>query len=212
MKKRILLISSGWVHPTWISRHVLLGLLKGEGMFEIERVGSMEELAGREKIQKDAAILYFHRRKISDAAMDAFESFVTLGGGVLAIHSATASFKKSDRYFDILGGRFIGHGPVEPLEIVPSLDQDEIFPGIQPFLVKDELYRHETRSDIRVHFTAECQGESVPVVWTRKAGKGRVCYACPGHRSLAMRSESYRKILLQGVHWICDNNDARGTS
>ena len=40
----------------------------------------------------------------------AFDGFVRAGGGVLAIHSATASFKGSPAYFEVLGGRFVGQG------------------------------------------------------------------------------------------------------
>jgi len=163
----------------------------------------MDDLLSVNLSQFTGLILYFHSQVISTTALDTFESFVSGGGGVLAIHSATASFKKIDRYFDILGGKFVGHGPVQRLEITPCSQDNEIFQDKDPFIVKDELYVHELCSDICVHFCSELDGRKVPVVWTHQYEKGRVCYACPGHRCPALRVLPYRNILLQGLHWAC---------
>lgn len=65
-----------------------------------------------------ALVLYFHHKTLSPAALTRLEAYARQGGGILALHSATASFKDCLPYFDILGGRFIGHGKVEPFEMV----------------------------------------------------------------------------------------------
>jgi type 1 glutamine amidotransferase len=56
-----------------------------------------------------ALVIYIHHKRISQSALTSWIVFVSDGGGILAIHSATASFKKQT-FFEILGGRFIGHG------------------------------------------------------------------------------------------------------
>jgi type 1 glutamine amidotransferase len=125
------------------------------------------------------------------------------GGGVLAVHSATASYKPTRGYFEVLGGRFTGHGPVEEFEIRPARDDDPIFSGIPAFIVRDELYLHELWPDIDAHFYADHQGKPVPMVWTRTLESGRVCYVCPGHRSASMQHPAVREILRRGLQWTC---------
>ena len=136
--------------------------------------------------------------------LEAFGAFVKNGGGVLAVHSATASYKPTRGYFEILGGRFVGHGPVQPFEIRPARNDDPIFKGIGTFTVEDELYLHELQPDIDARFYAYHGGKPTPVVWTRTVGGGRVCYVCPGHRSASMRNPAVREILKRGMRWVSE--------
>jgi type 1 glutamine amidotransferase len=119
------------------------------------------------------------------------------------VHSATASYKSTRGYFDVLGGRFIGHGPVEAIKVRPAAPTSRIFAEVPAFTVHDELYLHELWPDIEVHFTARHGDNDVPVVWTRTVAAGRVCYSCPGHRSASLKDESVRSILRLGLQWLC---------
>ncbi len=123
------------------------------------------------------------------------------GGGILAIHSATASFKEANRFFEILGGRFVGHGAVEKIEV--KRVKDEIF-DVGDFVIKDELYIHELQPGIDVHFTAKHEGKDIPVVWTYRYGKGKVCYAVPGHTTTSMKHPSVQGILRRGLKWVTE--------
>lgn len=161
-------------------------------------VNSLEKLpADVDKFS--ALVLHYHHKTISPAALARLDGFVKSGGGILAIHAATASFKETLAYFDILGGRFIGHGKVEPFEV--SSKNSKIFSGISNFTVKDELYIHELNDKIQVHFTAKHEGKDVPVVWTFQYGKGKVCYAVPGHTSATMSNPTYQVVLRRGLEW-----------
>jgi type 1 glutamine amidotransferase len=115
------------------------------------------------------------------------------------IHSATASFKETKHYFEILGGRFIGHGKVEKFKVEKL--ESEIFDGIGDFVVRDELYIHELKSGITVHFTAKHEGKDVPVVWTVRYSKGKVCYAVLGHTTASMKHPAVQEILRRGLAW-----------
>ncbi len=135
--------------------------------------------------------------------MARLDEYVKNGGGILGIHSATASFKLNPaNYFDILGGRFIGHGKVEAFEV--KNQNSEVFRGIPNFEVRDELYLHELNNKIEVHFTTRHEGEDVPVVWTHLHGKGKVCYCGPGHTSGSMKNKNYQRILQRGLEWVTE--------
>jgi type 1 glutamine amidotransferase len=151
-------------------------------------------------------VLYYHRKEITQTALDALESYTLEGGGILAIHSATASFKSTPRYHQILGGCFASHGPVERYDIrfLPGIDTP--FSNIPEFSVKDELYLHELETDIKVHAYTFYQRKMVPIMWTRQHGNGRVCYASPGHRSETMRAPEYINLLSRALHWVCEGN------
>jgi type 1 glutamine amidotransferase len=204
----VLLVSAGVVHPPLTGWVWLWRFLARLDEFRVRRVRSLEALPRMDLRRCRGLVLYYHHASISEAALGALDSFVSGGGGALAIHSATASFKETTRYFEILGGCFTGHGPVAPFDVEPASPTEEIFGGIPAFAVRDELYLHELVSDIDVHFLAEHEGEPVPVVWTRRHGKGRVCYACPGHRAQSLQVPAMQEILRRGLTWVCRKEEA----
>jgi len=165
-------------------------------------IPSIEDLPRLDLADVSAIVLYFHRKTISEQALKALDFFVTQGGGVLAVHSASASFKQNPGYFKILGGRFTGHGRVTPFEVRPVLSPNEPFAGIGSFNIRDEIYLHEVQPDISVHFETSYQGTSVPVVWTYRYGAGRICYAMPGHGVGGIKNPIYQEILARGLGWV----------
>jgi type 1 glutamine amidotransferase len=176
----------------------------------LQRVGSLEALSGSSLASTQAVVLYIHRETISPVALEGLESFVGQGGGLLAVHSASASFMQEPRYAEILGGRFREHGPVEPFEVQPAIPQDPVFAGIPPFAVDDELYRHDYDPDNRIHFFTPVDGGQEPVVWTRhyppagtgRSAGGRVCYCALGHTTSSMRNPYVQRILQEGLAWV----------
>ena len=199
--KNILLVTDGFFHPPFLARKVLHKTLAELDDFEFQHIHSMEKLPDNLK-DFSALAIYLHHKKISEQALAQLDEFVSNGGGILGVHSATAAFQEQLHYFEILGGRFIGHGPVAPFKVNP-LPESEIFSGIPAFTVKDELYIHELQPGITPHFTATHEGQEVPMVWTYHYGQGRVCYAVPGHRTETMQDETYQKILQRGLAWVC---------
>jgi type 1 glutamine amidotransferase len=200
VSQNILLVTSGFFHPPYSGRLALgqaLGQMDG---FVFKHVRSLEALPA--DLESYAAmVLYFHGKRISEAALSRLDGFVSGGGGVLALHSATASFKDSPRYAEILGGRFTGHGPVENFEVRGR--RYDIFRGIEPFTVRDELYLHEMQPGVDVHFTAGQGGHDTPVVWTHRYKNGRVCYVEPGHTAASLKHPSVQEILRLGLKWAC---------
>jgi type 1 glutamine amidotransferase len=199
---KVLLVIDGFIHPPLFGRLAVQRALKQLDGYAFSHVRSLEQLPARLD-QLDAFVLYFHHKRLSDWALAALEEFVSNGGGLLGIHSATASFKQTHHYFEILGGRFTGHGAVEPIEVQPAGSLDEPFRDLPGFTVKDELYLHEIQPGVKIHFEAPHGGALVPVVWTHRYGTGKVCYAVPGHRAATMRNPHYQEILKRGLAWVC---------
>jgi type 1 glutamine amidotransferase len=176
MPKNILMVSDGRIHPPLMGRFWLRYALAGMKDYTFTRVSSMEEILKFDLKSFHGMVLYFHHDEISKDALNAFEAFVAAGGGVLAIHSVTASFKDNDHFTTIIGGKFSGHGPVEAFAMMP------------------------------VNFNALHEGQLGPMVWTRPYSEGRVCYACPGHRAASMRISAYQQVLTRGLEWAVANH------
>jgi len=197
--QNILVVTSGFFHPPYAGRQALVVALRQDG-YAFRQVRSLEALPN-DLERYSALVLYYHGKRLSDAALARLDGYVSGGGGILALHSATASFKDSPRYSQILGGSFTGHGPLESFEVRGR--RYDIFRGIEPFTIRDELYLHEMQPGVDVHFTAGRGSNETPAVWTHRYGKGRVCYAVPGHTSESLRHPSVQEILRTGLAWAC---------
>jgi len=197
--KKVLLVSDGIFHPTLFGRFALHEALRQLNDFSFVHVSTLEKLPF-DLESFSAIVLHFQHKKVSDHAFGQLDNFVKNGGGILAIHAATASFKETMPYFDILGGRFIGHGKVENFEVIRV--RNDIFGGIDNFVVKDELYVHELGPGIEVHFMAKLDGKDIPVVWTYRYGGGKVCYAVPGHTPKTMQNKTYQRLLQHALEWV----------
>ena len=201
MGTSVLLVSAGIVHPSLPARFLLRRALTAMPGYRFRRVASLEALPARPSFR--AIVLYVHTDTLSPSALEKFDSYLRQGGGLLAVHAASASFKEEPHYFDILGGRFVEHGPVESFEVRPAEPPSTIFAGIPPFSVTDELYRHQYDPGNRIHFATNVGDEREPVVWTRSHGSGRVCYCSLGHTLNAMRRPEVWQILQRGLAWVC---------
>jgi len=208
LKKRVLVISDGLVHPSLRARSDLKRLLLGMDRLECVHSGSIEALKTLPGGGFDALAVYLHRQSVSDLALNALEAFVRGGGGLFALHSASASFKIRDRWFDLLGGRFVAHGRVGPFAL--RRVTRGIFGGIDAFTLHDELYFHEYDRSNTVHFVADTEKGPEPQVWTRVFGEGRVCYFAPGHRAATIRHPAAGQVLKRGLYWVCRIDEEAG--
>lgn len=147
-------------------------------------------------------IVYIHRRRDAQDIVDLAERYVARGGHILALHAATASFRGSERWSRLLGGRFAGHGPVG--ERVLQRDPD---PGVRQvelperITVRDEAYRHEHTGPIDVWYRWD-DGE--PAAWTVGGGSANVAYFAPGHRARVWTHPSVRVVLAAMIATLGD--------
>lgn len=199
--KKVLLVTQGTDHPPVLAQRTLSRLMKIQEKYDIEQIPSPEHFPD-DLDRFIAMVLYYHLDKVSDRDLAIFERFVAKGGGILALHSATASFMNSALYFKILGGKFVEHDVITEFLLSP-VKGTAIFPDLPEFAVEDELYIHETEPDIQVHITTNLAGEQIPVAWTHRYEKGRIFYASPGHLTETMHNPHYQEVILRGLSWAC---------
>lgn len=199
--KHILALSAGTVHPPLAGRFRLRRLINGLEGIRTDWTAGIEDLCRLPEGKYDALLLYLHRQTISGKALSTLTEFIRTGGGVLALHSATASFKTRPDYFDILGGKFAGHGPVS--EFTCRETGHDFTRGIGDFTLRDELYRHEMTGPVEVLYTAEDDTGEHPAAWLRSFGAGRVFYLVAGHRASAFANPAVRRLVARAADWVC---------
>ncbi len=197
-----MVISAGLVHPTLLCRRNLKSVLSERSGSQYEYSSNLETLSQLSNELYSSVILYFHKKEIANPDLDALEKFVFNGGGLLALHSASASFKQNERYYNLIGGRFIQHGKIHEFKVEPVIAESKVFGKIPGFSIVDELYIHKYLQDATVHFTTKVNKKAEPVVWTRELGKGRVTYCSLGHRADVLKSSSVKQILYRAMDWL----------
>lgn len=201
MTAKILYVSGGLFHPSIFAQFHLRRTLDEIPEFLFKGISSLNKITKLNLAGYQAFVLYFHHKKISDQAVKSLEEYVSNGGGLLAIHSVSASFKGNNQFYKVLGGRFREHGKIEEFHVYPEISSDTLFGTRSPFTVKDELYLHELNSKVTTHFFTVVDGKTEPVVWTKMHREGRVCYISLGHTFQSMKHPAVKQILQSGLLW-----------
>lgn len=140
--------------------------------------------------------------KISPQQTAGLLSYVSHGGGLLIIHNGISL---GDRYelAQLMGGKFIGHPPYQPLSFRTSGDDHAITKDIEPFEMEEEPYQFEFDSFTEKHILLEYQMDDkwYPAAWTHTYGLGRVTVLMPGHHEPSFKHPVIRQLILQAAQW-----------
>jgi hypothetical protein len=139
--------------------------------------------------------------ELSESAAANLVSFVEAGGGLFAMHGATASFPNNETYLTLIGAKFIEHGPRHNFLVMPMERPHPVTANIEAFTVNDELYVQEYAADLQIHMAAVYFNKIQPIVWTRTPGAGRVCYVALGHDLAVWQQPPVRQLVANGVLW-----------
>jgi len=161
---------------------------------------------------------------VSSAGKERLIEAILAGKGVVAIHTANASFISDDPREAILGGVSLGHGTQQKarMQIVSPK-----FPGMsglgESFSMHEEWYAFRfTAKDLHVilvHDTSTMKKQhpqdkqmydrpSYPSTWARMHGQGRVFYTAMGHREDVWTSPTFQQILSGAIAWAMHVEDA----
>jgi type 1 glutamine amidotransferase len=157
----------------------------------------------------DVLVFYTVGGKLDKEAEQALQKFVEAGGGLVAIHGATASFGGSKTWFNLTGARFAGHAPGTYNLVIDITDpKHPITAGVDAFPVNDEEYTYNFAPDVKRHVIAQfkqrpekSKAKNNDILWTIEVGKGRVFHCGLGHDVKAWTTPEFQKLILQGIHW-----------
>ncbi len=193
------------------------------GLFEVHCTQDCEADFTKENLQKYDIVAFYTTLDLPIAEKDMqyfFDDWLKQKGhGVLGFHSAGDTFHNDERYWDMIGGVFIGH-PWTAGTKVTLTNHETDNPLVAPFgkdhtqLEEIYMYEHWQPKKVRVLLSLDYSqsptgnavptkhGYHVPVCWIKNYGKGKVYYNNLGHREDTWTSKPYLNSITQAVKWI----------
>jgi type 1 glutamine amidotransferase len=161
------------------------------------------------RLRRAAAVVFLNTSGELDmppSRRTALLHFVRRGGGLVATHSATDTFRTTwPSYSRLLGAQFARHGPIVDGRI---LVEDRRHPATRDlptsFPMRDEFYEFFSNPRPRVRVLArlaDTGGRDLPLVWSRREGTGRVFYDALGHEPATWHDTHHRRLLTGGLLW-----------
>jgi len=212
-KVKVMFLRGGGVHDWKNNPPILKAVLDRTNDFEVTFTENLGDL--KERIKNfDIIAVYTTGMELAKEQEKGLCDFIENGGGFVGIHSASDSFKNADRYWEMVGGRFAGHGAGKYIVYIYDYDHP-ITKGLKDFEIEDETYCHnyhrnaQMRSLTRMNRGNERQSMS----WVSSYGKGRVFYTGNGHGRQAWSNPNFQRLVVRAMYWAADRRvkDPPGT-
>jgi type 1 glutamine amidotransferase len=142
----------------------------------------------------------------------AIVQFVENGGAFLNLHNAMGLYPDDGPYLKLVGGRYIGHGPLERFRVEVVDGCHPITRSVQEFTVADE--QHTPPYDAgKVHLLLQSrsdEGKTAAAGWCCEPGKGRLVHLAPGHTREALLHPMYHRLMRNAVDWCLRREATEG--
>src|SRR4051794_46108 len=197
---RVLLISDPRHHHDARGGPIIADTLRAAGL----DVTHTEDVSAVSKLAAGAfatLLLYTQGDTFTPAQVDLMTRWVRGGGGLVGIHTATATNKTDDNYARLIGSRFIGHGPVFDFDVTVSDPKHPIAQRVQNHHLTDELYLLKPFDDFHVFLTAYYNGKPQPLGYTKRESDGRVAYLANGHDFRSLTFPTVKQLIVRAVRW-----------
>jgi len=200
-KTKVLLVG-GRGHD-WKGFHAVISeVLEKTGDFEVTLTEKLDDLK-TPTIQKfDLVLFYGSGGDFADEAQEqGLDKFVKGGGGLAGVH-ATDAFKKSDVYWRMFGGRFIGHVGGKFMMRIDD-KKHPICKTLDDFEIQDETYRNEFHPDFKLQNLGHMDrgDEQQSMIWVQQYDKGRIFNTTLGHGKEAFENPAFQKLVVRGLYW-----------
>jgi uncharacterized protein len=201
-KIRTLLLTGGAIHDAKGIGDIVQEMLKKTERFEVTRVHEdLDGLLAERIAPYDLVVFYWTIGEIKEAQKRGLMNHIAAGKGFVTFHSGADSFRGDPDYQAFVGGHFIGHPHYRPYQVSITPVDSPITKGIEEFMITDEQYILDYSSQMKVLANALHKGATMPVMWTKDWGKGRIFYSALGHDPKACKQEMFQRTLLRGALW-----------
>ena len=225
--KNIIYVYGGWKgHKPSESVDLMVPKLRAEGanvkIFDTLSVYTDEKLME----ETDLIIQIWTMGKITEQQFEGLEKAIMNGTGFAGWHGGTGdSFRDNLKYQFIVGGQFLFHPGGHIDHSIKIIDKsDPITQGLKDFnLKKTEQYYMLVDPNIKVLAISEFDrekyekpkkkenkitGSTMPVVWKKNYGKGRIFYSSIGHHLTEFEVPEVMTIQMRGFRWASEGKYA----
>ncbi len=205
IRKKILLFQGGRYFGMEKNHKAFQSILDN---YDVDSYESVDIFSNRDFFEYSTMIFFSQEGEFTDEQENNVLEFVSSGKGFIGLHGASASFKSHPKYFEMLGGKFIGHKEQNKFDIRIIDSNHQITKGLSNFTFKDEPYRHDFSMTKDLHVLAEADyndpddPDPEPIMWVKPYGKGKVFFCALGHRNLSLKEEIFQSIIRNSVEWV----------
>ncbi|WP_347548533.1 ThuA domain-containing protein [Pseudalkalibacillus hwajinpoensis] len=212
--KKALIFQGGWEgHEPEQVADILGGVLKEEE-FEVNITNTLSTLEEEDLSHYDLIVPNWTQDQISREQLDPLMKVVENGTGLAGLHGGMGdSFRMETDYQFMVGGQWVAHpgndGVTYQVRILDS--SHPLTEGLEDFTVVSEQYYMHVDPAVNVHAVTRFpiadgpykeNGEvDMPVVWSKKWGKGNVYYCSLGHVAEIVRMPEVIELMRKGMKW-----------
>jgi type 1 glutamine amidotransferase len=190
--KTALFVWGGWEgHQPKQCTDIFVPLLRAEG-YEVTVSDSLDAYLDAERMQSYNLIAQvFTMSTITREQEQGLLNAIRGGVGFAGWHGGAAdAFRNNTEYQFMVGGQWVAHpGNIIPYRVNITNHEHPITAGLTDFGMRSEQYYMHVDPAVQVLATTTFSGEYadwidgvvMPVVWTKRYGKGRVAYSSLGH-------------------------------
>ena len=209
--RKALIVWGGWDgHEPEQCAAIIRGMLEEDG-FSVELAHTTTVFAEPGIRDLSLVVPIYTMAKIEKEEIANLSQAVRDGVGLAGYHGGMGdAFRESVEYQFMVGGQWVAHpGNIIDYRVDVTRPEDPIMEGIASFPYRSEqYYMHvDPSNDVlaATTFGGEhawwIEGVTMPVVWKRRHGKGKVFYSSLGHQAKEFDVLEMRTILRRGMNW-----------
>ncbi len=216
--RQALIVHGGWKgHEPVQVKDIFKRILEEEG-FEVEVSDTLDAYLDQEKLLGlDLIVPIWTMGKITKEQCNPILKAVASGVGIVGNHGGMCdSFRDSVQWQFMTGGNWVAHPGNDGTEYVVNIKKgsNPIVEGIEDFRVKSEQYYLHVDPVVEVLATTRFPTADgphatngivdMPVIWTKRWGKGRVFYTSLGHHADIMEMPQCITLMRRGFLWAAE--------
>ncbi len=203
---KALIVWGGWDgHEPKQVAEILAGQLR-KNKFEVEVSATLDSFLDEAKLAELSLIVpIWTMGKITGDQLKNVLAAVQNGVGIAGLHGGMGdAFREACDWQFMVGGQWVAHpGGIIDYRVHILDHADPITAGLGNFnMHSEQYYMHVDPSNhVLATTTFECNGCTMPVVWKRMWGKGKVFYSSLGHVAKDLDVPEALTIMTRGMLW-----------
>lgn len=219
--KHALIVQGGWEgHEPKEVAALFQSWLKEDGV-QVEVSHTLEAFRDQERLMDlDLIIPIWTMGQIDPQLVEYVSTAVQHGVGLAGCHGGMCdAFRDNVDWQFMTGGNWVAHPGNDGVEYsvhFPS-SSSSLTEGMRDFTVVTEQYYLHVDPAVEVlattrfradHGPHAANGEvDMPVIWTKRWGKGRVYYNALGHRACVLDTPIIKELMMRGFRWCASGKE-----
>ncbi len=210
--KKVLFVYGGWEgHEPEKCRDIFVPWMESEGA-SVMLSRTLDVYTEKEMMnESDLIVQIYTMSSITGNQEKGLLEAVKGGVGLAGWHGGLGdAFRQNPEYQFMVGGQWVAHpGGVIDYEVNITNRKDGVTKGLSDFSMHSEQYYMHVDPNVKVlattTFSADhaewIDGATMPVVWKKAYGRGRVFYSSLGHTASDFDVPEALEIMKRGIRW-----------